>query len=520
VTGPGVTGPGGGEGSSPGAERGEGVVYLVGAGPGDPGLLTVRGAEVLGRADVVVFDRLTAPSLLTLAPQTAERVDAGKQPDDRGDQEAINRLLIERAKQGLRVVRLKGGDPFVFGRGGEEALAMQAAGVEFEVVPGVTSAIAAPAYAGVPVTHRGLVTAFTVVAGHSRSVDFTPGEGGTDWEALARAGGTIVVLMGAAHRGRIAERLMAGGLPPTTPVTAVQRGTGPAQATVRTTLAGLGGETLAPPATIVIGEVAAMDLGWFESRPLFGKTVVVTRAAHQGPRLSQRLRAAGAEVLEVPAIAIAPPVDGGAFLRTATARLKAGTYSWVVFTSANAVQRFFEGVPDIRFLGSVLIAAVGATTAAELRSYRIVADLVPEDYTAEGLLNAFAAPPPSASSRAVLLPQAAGARPQLRLGLEALGWEVETLEAYRTEPAVIAPEVLDAAGRADAVCFASSSAVDSYVHQARGAGVPVPPVVACIGPVTAATARARGLEVAAEASEHTADGLVDALIEALGSKAP
>ena len=356
---------------------------------------------MLRRADVVVFDRLTASSLLSLAPATAERVDAGKQPDDRGDQEAINRLLIERAKQGLRVVRLKGGDPFVFGRGGEEALALQGAGVAFEVVPGVTSAVAAPAYAGVPVTHRGLVTAFTVVAGHSRSVDFTPAEGGTNWEALAAAGGTIVVLMGAAHRGRIAERLMAGGLAPNTPVTAVQRATGPAQDTVRTTLERLGDEAVAPPATIVIGEVAAMDLGWFERRPLFGKTVVVTRAAHQVSRLSERLRDAGAEVLEVPAIAISPPADGGASLRAAIAELKAGAYAWVVFTSANAVQQFFEGVPDTRLLGPVLIAAVGATTAAEVRSYRVVADLVPEDYTAEGLLNRFpappAAPPPSPS---------------------------------------------------------------------------------------------------------------------------
>ncbi len=506
------------------------MVFLVGAGPGDPGLLTLRGAEVLRRADVVVFDRLTSPSLLSHAPASAERVDAGKQPDDRGDQEAINQLLIERAKQGLGVVRLKGGDPFVFGRGGEEALALQAAGVPFEVVPGVTSAVAAPAYAGVPVTHRGLVTAFTVVAGHSRSVDSAPADGGTNWEALAAAGGTIVVLMGAAHRRRMAERLIAGGLPPRTPVTAVQRATGPTQATVRTTLERLGEEALAPPVTIVIGEVAALDLGWFERRPLFGKTVVVTRAAHQSSRLSERLRDLGAEVLEVPAIAVASPADGGASLGSGLARLKAGAYAWVVFTSANAVQRFFQHVPDTRTLGSVRVAAVGATTAEELRAFRVVADLVPEEYTSEGLLSSFPPPPPPSSalspslpsvpssrpgSPTVLLPQAAGARPELRLGLAELGWSVEAVEAYRTVPALIPPDLLDAAGRAAVICFASSSAVTSYLDQARRAGAAVPAVVACIGPVTSASARAQGLEVAAEASEHTLEGLVGALVAVL-----
>ncbi len=273
--------------------RSAGIVYLVGAGPGDPGLITVRGADVLRTADVVVHDRLTASSLLSWAPPAAEKVDVGKQPDDRGDQAAINALLIERAKAGLRVVRLKGGDPFVFGRGGEEALALIEAAVAFEVIPGVTSAVAAPAYAGVPVTHRGLVTAFTVVAGHTRSVDLSPGRGGTDWEALARGGGTIVVLMGVAHRGRIAERLMAGGLSPATPVVAVQWGTSRSQVTRRTTLDQLGATPLAPPVTIVVGEVAGLDLAWFDNRPLFGRTVVVTRAAHQAAALSRRLEDLG-----------------------------------------------------------------------------------------------------------------------------------------------------------------------------------------------------------------------------------
>jgi len=489
-----------------------GIVYLVGAGPGDPGLLTVRGAEVLGQADVVVHDRLTDPALLGLAPEGAERVDVGKQPDDRGDQDSINELLVTRARQGLRVVRLKGGDPFVFGRGGEEALALQSAKVAYEVVPGVTAAIAAPAYAGVPVTHRGLVTSFTVVAGHSRSVDCPPAEGGTDWEALAAAGGTIVVLMGAAHRGRVAERLMAGGLPPGTPVLAVQWGTEPQQSTVRTTLAELASVEVGPPVTIVIGEVAALDLAWARERPLSTKTVVVTRAAQQAPALAARLRDLGAWVLEVPTIALAPPADNGAALARAAERLTEGAYSWAVFTSANAVERFFAVVPDTRAFGQTRVAAVGPATAKALRRFRVVADLVPPDHRAEGLLAAF---PRGPAASPVLLPQAGGARPELRQGLARQGWRVDAVEVYRTVPVDIAPELLAAASEADAICFASPSAVNSYLDQATALWVALPPVVACIGPVTAATARARGLQVSAEASEHTLDGLLDGLVGAL-----
>jgi uroporphyrinogen III methyltransferase/synthase len=495
-----------------------GTVYLVGAGPGDPGLLTLRGAEVLARADVVVHDRLTDASLLTLAPPRAERVDVGKQPDDRGDQGAINQLLVDRAREGKRVVRLKGGDPFVFGRGGEEALFLQSNGVAFEVVPGVTSAVAVPAYAGVPVTHRGLVTAFTVVAGHSRSVDPTDGGGGTNWEALAQAGGTIVVLMGAAHRRQIADRLMAGGLPAETPVVAVQWGTEPEQATVRTDLAHLGTVALGPPVTIVIGQVAGLDLGWYEKRPLSGKTVVVTRSAQATPQLAALLRDVGARALEVPTITLALPSDGGDALAAAVGKLHAGAYAWAVFTSPNAVQRVFELVPDSRALHAVRVAAVGPATAEALAAYRVVADLVPTRYLAEGLLESFPPPPPpTAATREVFLPQAAGARDELRRGLVEAGWEVDAVEVYRTVPSPIDRELLEAAGRADAICFASSSAVDSYLDQAGAAGSTVPPVVACIGPVTAATARRRGLHVTAEASEHTLDGLVAALLGALGS---
>jgi uroporphyrinogen III methyltransferase / synthase len=492
-----------------------GTVYLVGAGPGDPGLLTVRGAEVLARADVVVHDRLSDARLLALAPPSAEHVDVGKQPDDRGDQESINRLLVDKATRGLRVVRLKGGDPFVFGRGGEEAQALQAAGVPFEVVPGVTSAVAVPAYAGVPVTHRGLVTSFTVVAGHSRSVDAGSQQGGTNWEALAAAGGTIVVLMGAAHRGRIAERLMAGGLPPTTAVVAVQWGTEPQQATVRTTLDRLSAVELGPPVTIVIGEVANLDLAWYQGRPLSGKKVVVTRGVHQASPLSTRLRDLGASVLEVPSIELAAPSDGGQALAAAVSELRSGRYSWVVFTSANAVDRFFALVPDARVLGNSQVAAVGPATAEALRGFRVVADMVPQDFRAEGLLASFPSPGTAPGRAAVLLPQASGARPELGAGLRERGWKVDSIEAYRTVARPIAPGLLAAAGQADAICFASSSAVHSYLDQAGGGAIGTPAVVVCIGPATAASARARGLRVSAEATEHSLEGLLDALVKAL-----
>jgi uroporphyrinogen III methyltransferase / synthase len=287
---------------------------------------------------------------------------------------------------------------------------------------------------------------------------------------------------------------------------------------VRTTLGGLAGAAVGPPVTIVIGEVAGLDLGWYEKRPLSGKTVVVTRSAQAAPQLATLLRDVGARSLEVPTIALAPPSDGGAALAAGVAKLHVGAYAWAVFTSPKAVQSVFELVPDTRSLATVKVAAVGPATAEALRAYRLVADLVPSRYLAEGLLESFPPPPlPHEASREVFLPQAGGARDELRRGLAEAGWQVDAVEAYRTVPVPIERGLLEAAGRADAICFASSSAVDSYLDQTGAAAIPVPPVVACIGPVTAATARRRGLQVSAEASEHTLDGLVVALLGALGS---
>jgi uroporphyrinogen III methyltransferase/synthase len=488
------------------------TVYLVGAGPGDPGLITVRGAEVLGRADVVVHDRLAERSLLDLAPAGAERIDVGKRPGDPVHQQEINDLLVARGRAAPCVVRLKGGDPFVFGRGGEEAEALAAAGVDFEVVPGVTAAVAVPAYGGVPVTHRGLSTSFTVVTGHSRQAL----DAEIDWDALARVGGTIVVLMGVAHRHEIARRLIAAGRPPTTPVAAVSWGTRPGQRTVRTTLAGLPTADLEPPVAIVIGPVAQLNLAWFERRPLFGWTVVVTRARSQASTLTDRLWSVGAGTVELPVISVTTAADGGASMGSAAEQLD--QYEWVVFTSANAVEALMGLVRDARAFGSARVAAIGPGTAEALRRWRLVADLVPERFVAEGLLDVFPDGPVDAAAAdsgvggRVLLPRAAEARDVLPKGLRAKGWQVDLVEAYRTERRRPSEEALAAVRSAQVVTFTSSSTVRGFLEVVdRG---DVPPVVACIGPITADTARSLGLQVDVVAPTHTVEGLVDALAEA------
>ena len=479
------------------------TVYLVGAGPGDPGLLTVRGAELLARADVVVYDRLSVASLLDLAPPAAERIGVGKAPGTGPTQDEINDLLVEQGRRHATgtVVRLKGGDPFVFARGGEEAAALRDAGVAFEVVPGITSAIAVPAYAGIPVTLRHSSTSFTVITGHE---DPAAGEGTVDWEAAARLGGTIVVLMGVARIGRIAERLQAGGLAPETPVAAVTWGTRPEQRTVRATLATIADAAVRSPAVYVIGRVAAEELSWFEGRPLFGRRVVVTRTRAQASQLSAMLRDLGAEPVEVPTIRVVAPDDGGSSLAVAVGRLADGDYDWLVLTSPNGVERTFAAIPDVRAVRS-RVAAIGPGTADALARHRIRADLVPERFVAEGLLDAF----PDGPGR-VLLARAAVAREVLPDGLRAKGWDVDVVDAYRTVPADLPDEALEHAATADAITFTSSSTVERWLELAGADRTPK--VVACIGPVTAATARHHGLHVDVEATEHTIAGLVDALV--------
>jgi uroporphyrinogen III methyltransferase/synthase len=484
------------------------TVFLVGAGPGDPGLLTVRADEVLRRADVVVYDRLSVEALLDLAPPEAERISVGKAPGRvTMEQAEINRLLVERGRTGGTVVRLKGGDPFVFARGGEEAAALEEAGVPFEVVPGITSAIAVPAYAGIPLTLRHSSTSFTVVTGHE---DPAAGDDGSvDWRAVARVGGTLVILMGVARIARIAEELIAGGLDPATPAAAVRWGTRPEQETVRATLGTIARHELRAPSVIVVGEVAAVDLAWFERRPLFGRRIVVTRTRQQASALSRALRDVGADPIEVPVIEIADPADGGAALRHAVARL--ATYDWIVVTSPNGAARLGRALDaahlDARAFGAARVAAIGPATAAALRPLGVRADLVPERFVAEALLDALT---DAAGPGRLLLARAEVARHVLPDGLRARGWEVDVVDAYRTVPATVTDRQRAGIADAEVVTFTSSSTVDRFVD-AVGIDA-VPAVVACIGPVTAQTARDHGLSVDVVAEVHTVPGLVDALV--------
>lgn len=534
------------------------TVYLVGAGPGDPGLLTLRGAEVLKSADVVVHDRLSAAELLDMAPAAAERIDVGKAPKHhRMTQDQINALLVERGSAGQVVVRLKGGDPFVFARGSEEAHALAAAGVPYEVVPGITSALAVPAYGGIPVTQRFSSTSFTVVTGHE---DPASGDGTVNWDAVANTGGTLVILMGVGRWPAIAERLVTAGRSPDTPAAAVRWGTRSAQTTVRATIATLADHPLESPSVIVVGSVAAEDLNWFEGRPLFGRTVVVTRARAQASPFAHRLRTLGAEVIEAPTIEVVEASDGGEALRSATADI--GRYDWLVLTSVNGVARTMANLPDARALAGVKVAAIGATTAEALANHGIVADLVPDSFVAEGLADVFPAPrippiEPDASGAPspladvgssggpsggrdrvteaegstdvgrgdgrgaggskggrVLLARAEVARVELPDALRAMGWQVDDVPAYRTAAAAVSDEVAERIAGADAVTFMSSSSVTNLVG---AVGVErIPSVVASIGPITSATARKAGLEVTVEATPHTMDALLDTLVEALG----
>mgnify|MGYP001817166084 CR=1 FL=1 len=499
-----------------------GFVSLIGAGPGDPGLLTLRGAEALASADVVVYDYLANPALLDHAPAGAERIYVGKKAGCHTlSQEEINALLVERGLSGQRVARLKGGDPFVFGRGGEEALALVEAGIPFEVVPGITSAVAAPAYAGIPVTHRGLASSFAVITGHE---DPTKDESALDWSKLATGVDTLVFLMGVGNLPRIVEQLVAHGRPVDTPVALVRWGTMSHQQTVSGTLANITGRVkaagLRPPAVTIVGPVAALreELHWFEDRPLFGQRVLVTRTRQQASALSTRLRALGAEAVELPTIEIAPP-EQRAPLDKAIAELS--SYDWIVFTSVNGVASFWERLGhaglDARALHGARLAAIGPATAAALEGHGLQADYIPGEYVAEAIASGLG----NVHSLRVLLPRADIARPALADLLGKAGAEVVEVAAYRTlRPSVDADELHDLLRSVTVATFTSSSTVRNLVAMARGAGLDLARIladatIACIGPITAETARENQLPLHVIAEEYTIDGLVKALVNHL-----
>jgi uroporphyrinogen III methyltransferase / synthase len=481
----------------------EAKVYLVGAGPGDPGLMTRRSLELLAAADVVLYDRLIPPRALEAVRPDAELRYVGKEPGAAAmGQDEINRLLVELGRAGRLTVRLKGGDPFVFGRGGEEAEALAAAGVAFEVVPGVTAGVAAPAYAGIPVTHRDAASAVAFVTGHE-----DPGREGSalDWEALARFPGTLVLYMGVGNLPLIVERLTGAGRDPGQPAAVVARGTLPDQRTVTGTLADIAGRVteagLRPPAITLIGPVARLrdTLAWFERRPLHGEVVAVTRARAQASGLAARLRELGAEVLETPAIRIDPrPVE----------LPDLAAYSAVCFTSPNGVRLFFAALDgDARALAGATVAAIGPGTAAELERHGIRPDVVPERFVAEGLLEAL----PDVRGGRVLVARAAEARDALPDGLRERGASVDVLALYDTVAEPLSADQRRAMTGATYVTFTSSSTVRFFLE--GGGLVSDGARVVSIGPVTSATLREHGIEPHVEADRHDVDGLVAAIVE-------
>ncbi len=492
-----------------------GVVYLVGAGPGDPGLMTARSLALVGSADAIYYDRLIPPGALDGAREDAELVYVGKAPGVPSvPQEEIGERLIEAARAGKSVVRLKGGDPFVFGRGGEEGEALRAAGVEFEVVPGITAGVAASAYAGIPVTHRDDASAVAFVTGHE---DPEKGESALDWEALARFPGTLVFYMGVKRLGDNAAALIAAGRDADQPAAAVERGTMEGQRTVVATLGTLAKaverEEVKAPALIVVGPVVVRreSLAWLERRPLYGRRVVVTRARAQASGLAKTLRNLGAEVVELPAIRIEPTIESDE-VRSAVERI--GDYALIVLTSPNGVRLLFEAMRaaglDARALSDATVAAIGPGTARALAKCGIAADIVPERFVAESLVESLAAV--DVRGKRVLVARAAEARDVIPEHLESRGAEVDVVALYETVREEPSAEAVEAAQGADYVTFTSSSTVRNLT-EALGERFPKDARIVSIGPVTSEAVIDAGLEVDIEAERHDIDGLVAALLD-------
>jgi len=499
----------------------KGVVYLIGAGPGDPDLITVKGRECLRTADVVVYDKLVGESLLSLARNDAELIYVGKK---RGyhtmSQAEINELLIEKAHKGLNVARLKGGDPFIFGRGGEEAMELSAAGVPFEVIPGVTSAIAVPTYAGIPLTHRDLSSTTCFITGHE---DPTKKESNINWDSLAQSSGTLVFLMGIGNLGKITKRLIQGGKPSDTAAAVIASGTTSQQATVTGTLATIAQQVreagIGPPGVIVVGDVVNLrkHLRWFESRPLFGRTILITRPEEPAADFARILTGLGALCKVFPTIQITPPETWDGLDRAVRSL---SSYEWILFTSVNGVKYFFERLiqagKDVRSLAGVKIGVIGPKTQEALQARGVSPDLIPGTYWTEGLAEALGGYP--MQGKRILIPRTRIAPDDLTKRLQGLGAIVDEVEAYLTRKPEYGRDTLKEMflnGKIDLITFTSPSTVSNFVELFRDtdiyneiSGIPV----ASIGPVTAERAIEQGLTVSIVPDEYTVDALADAIV--------
>jgi len=498
-----------------------GKVFLIGAGPGDPGLLTIKAKECIEAADIVVYDYLASPLLLKYAKREAEVIYVGKKGGDHTlSQDKINLLLIEKAKQGFDVARLKGGDPFVFGRGGEEAQMLLSHGVPYEVIPGVTSAIAAPAYAGIPVTHRDHASFVSFITGHE---DPAKEDTSMQWDVYAKSNATLVFLMGVKNLENIVKNLVENGKPSDTPVALVRWGTTPQQQTVTGTLETIVERVreakLKSPSIIIIGHVVSLrdELAWFDNRPLFGKRIVITRARTQASNLVSQLSKLGAACIEIPTIEISPPEDITP-LKESIENLK--HYDWIVFTSVNGVKFFFDTLyemgKDVRALGHLKFACIGPVTKERLRDHGIVSDILPQTYQAESVIEAFSGV--EIKNKKILLPRAKVARTILPEELEKMGAKVDEVTAYEThlnqEGKKELMELLKN-HEIDAVTFTSSSTVSnfmSFFDSEDEKKLLNNIVFASIGPITSDTARFLGIEPDIEATEFTIPGLIDSLL--------
>lgn len=494
-----------------------GTVYLVGAGPGDPGLITSKGLELVKQADVIVYDRLAESDIMSNARSDAELIDVGKIVGEFGrTQKDINNTLILKANEGKSVVRLKGGDPFVFGRGGEECEDLFAASVPFEVVPGITSAISALTYAGIPITHRSHSSYFTVVTGNE---DPTKPDTAIDWSVLAKLSGTLVILMGWQNLPEIVTSLVENGKPVTTPVALVRWGTRPIQQTVSGTLqtiVNIANESdLGPPVAIVVGDVVGLrdSLRWFDNKPLFGKRVLVTRTRAQASTMVKSLRDRGAKPIELPSIEIEALED---YSNLDRALKDLGAYDWVVFTSVNAVDSVFKRLDELgldsRAFGSSEVCAIGPATSRGLRDHGIKADMVPESFVSESIIESFRSI--GIEGKRVLLPRADIARNALNDGLAGLGATVDEVPVYHTRMPIGSADVVKSifSDGVDVATFTSSSTVTNLIDMLNGdINLLSDVTIACIGPITAETARDRGLHVDIIAESYTVPGLIEAL---------